>query len=101
MKKYYFEFDKNEYYGLVTVSVDENDTSTIPHVKATEIYVTDIADITVEEALKEGAPVERTKEYAFTNYVEAPNQDEDHIPTLVKRFNEYENEAILVDGSLY
>ena len=100
MKHFYYEFDENEYYGLVAVSVEENDLYTTPYKKATDIYVKAIGGISVKDVLEEATPNDRTKEYSFMKFMYAPNHQQDSINKLIQQFEETTDGVLLVDGSL-
>ncbi|NHC19569.1 hypothetical protein G6554_14955 [Bacillus sp. MM2020_4] len=100
MKQFYYEFNENEYYGLIAVSVEEDDLKTNPYKKATEFYVEYIGGETVEEVLDEAHPNLRTKEYAFMKFMYAPNHLDDNVKILIEQFEETTNGVLLIDGSL-
>lgn len=100
MKQFYYEFDENEYYGLVAVSVEENDFKTTPYKKATKMYVEVIAGGSVNEVLDEAEPNERTKEYAFMKFMNAPNTMDETVRDLIQEFEDTTDGVLLVDGSL-
>jgi hypothetical protein len=99
-KQFYYEFNENEYYGLVAVTVDENDLKTKPYRKAAEIYVKNIGGESVEELLEEALPSETTVEYALTAYIRGNGNDDYTVKELIKEFEETKNGVLLVDGSL-
>jgi hypothetical protein len=100
MKQFYYEFNENEYYGLVAVSVQDNDLKTVPYKKATEVYVKTIAGDNVEEILDEAEPNERTKEYTFMKFMKAPNHQNESVESLIRQFEETKDGALLIDSSL-
>jgi hypothetical protein len=100
-KQFYYEFDENEYYGLVVVTVDdENDLYTKPYRKAAEIYVQTIGGESVDELLEEALPNLRSLEYALGKFIKAPNNEDCTAKDLIKEFEETKNGVLLVDGSL-
>jgi hypothetical protein len=100
-KQFYYEFNENEYYGLVAVTVDENDLKTKPYRKAAEIYIQTIGGgESVDELLEEALPNERPLEYALAKFIKAPNNDDYVVKDLIKEFEETKNGVLLVDGSL-
>lgn len=100
LNQFYYEFNENEYYGLVAVNVDKSELKTKPHVKATELYLEGIGGESVEEILDDAIPNQRTKEYAFMKFAYAPNTPNQTVEELIKEFESIENGVLLVDGSL-
>jgi hypothetical protein len=99
-KQFYYEFNENEYYGLIAVSVDEHDLKTTPYKKAAEIYVKNIGGESVEELLEEALPNLRTLEYALATFLRAPNVGEYTAEELIKEFENTKNGVLLVDSAL-
>ena len=100
MKQFYYEFNENEYYGLVAVNVEENDLKTVPYKKATKMYVEVIAGDSVDEILDEAEPNLRTKEYAFMKFMNAPNTLNQTVRDLIQEFESTTDGVLLIDGSL-
>jgi len=97
--KFYFEFNEHEYYGLITVSVDDNDFVTKPHKKAAEIYAEVIAGENAIQVLDEALPHERTEHYALATFVRGIHENNPTIRDLLKQFDETENDVLLIDSS--
>ncbi|MGY3716772.1 hypothetical protein ACWE42_14735 [Sutcliffiella cohnii] len=97
--KIYVEFNKQDYYGLVTVNVDEDGFFDYVD-KATNIYVDEIAGENIEEILLEGQPKRVTKEYAFWKLANCKDSNVYTVGELLKEFEERENTCIVIDGSL-
>lgn len=100
MKRFYYEFNKNEYYALIAVSIDGNDSYTKAFKKAIEIYMKNVSGNSIEEVLQEGSPIETTMEYAFMKYMYAPNNQKRIVQSLIQEFESVENGVLLIDGSL-
>jgi hypothetical protein len=95
--KMFFEFDKQDYYGLVTVE-SEIDGYYIDD--ATEIYVETISGESVEEVLEEGHPRQVTKEYAFWKLCNCKDSGDYTVGELLKEFENMENTCVVIDGTL-
>lgn len=100
MNKFYYEFNENEYYGLITVSVDKDDLYTKPYKKAAEIYAQQIGGESAESVLSEAMPNERTKEFAFMKFAYAHDTLPYTVDKIIKGFEITENSTLLIDGSL-
>jgi hypothetical protein len=100
MKQFYYEFNENEYYTLIAVSIDENDLYTRAFKKAIEIYIENVSGSNIDEVLEEGSPNERTKEYAFMKFMYAPNNQKSTVKELIQEFESVENGVLLIDGAL-
>ena len=98
--KYYYEFDRHEYYGLIVVSIEEFNRNTAPYKKAASIYIRDIGGESVEEVLREGYPTQLTPEKAFKKFMYAPNHQDETVKTLIKQFEGMTDSVLLIDGSL-
>lgn len=101
--KRYFEFLEQEYYGLITVSVQEDVVDYAP-VEAANLYVQHIGGEGAQEVLAEGEPVERTKAEAFEIYMRKTADDEDAakmpLEVLINDFDDSKNEVLIIDGNL-
>lgn len=100
MKQFYYDFDENEYYALIAVTIESHDLKTTPYEKATEIYANIVAGGTVEQVLEEGSPTLRTKEYAFMKFLKAPDFKNETVGKVIKEFEEMKNGVLLIDSSL-
>jgi hypothetical protein len=95
--KMYFEFDKQDYYGLVTVETDPNGYYVDD---AAQVYVSTVGGESVDEVLEEGDPKEVTKEYAFWKLANYGNLGNQNVADLLRDFNALENDCVVVDGTL-
>jgi hypothetical protein len=95
--KMYFEFNKQDYYGLVTVETDENGFFIDD---ATEVYVNTVGGESIEEVLEEGQPRQVTKEYAFWKLANCKDSGGYTATELLKEFEELENTCVVIDGTL-
>ncbi|TQR21818.1 hypothetical protein [Psychrobacillus vulpis] len=99
--KYYYEFNENEYYALVVVTVEGIEPGVKPPYKqATEIYVEIVGGESVESVLEEAHPNLRTKEYAFTKVMRDPTIAEQTLKEAIKEFDSIDNGVLLIDASL-
>lgn len=98
--KVYFEFPKQDYYGLVTVTVDKNEPIMNKGLKATEVYLKTVGGESVEEILEEGLPQMVSKEYAFWKLANCNDGKDYSAKELLKEFEEMENTCVVIDGAL-
>jgi hypothetical protein len=103
----YFEFRDQEYYGLVAVKTDlssldilEKARAKIGVNKAFEVYVETIGGESVDKIKMEGYPTEISKSEALLKFLLAPDNLNESVQSLISQFEEVENNALLVDGSL-
>lgn len=95
--KMYFEFNEQDYYGLITVETDPNGYYVED---AAKIYVETIGGESTEEVLEEGQPKQVTKEYAFWKLANCKDTRSYSVDELLKEFEEMENNCVVIDGSL-
>ncbi|WP_079709772.1 hypothetical protein [Paraliobacillus ryukyuensis] len=93
----YYEFSKQEYYGLITVSTDLTRDCVYD---AAKVYSETVGGETPEEVLSEGEPELVTREYAFWKLANSKYGRDITFNEFMKEFFECENTALLVDGSL-
>ncbi|MCY8196566.1 hypothetical protein MOC90_05855 [Bacillus spizizenii] len=98
--KHYYEFRDNEYYALITVSIDEHDIYTKPHVKATELYLEHVGGESVNAVLEEADPILITEELAFLRVAQDKSVHGVCVGELLNEFQEATDAALLIDGSL-
>lgn len=104
-KKLYFEFTKQDYYGLVVVEVEQKEKETFADYygyvkKAAQIYVDMIAGESSEEVLHEGAPSEVYDHYAYWKFAQIPEHQDKLNKEVLADFHSRTNDIILIDGSL-
>jgi hypothetical protein len=95
MKKY-VEFNKQDYYGLVTVDAKEEFFID----EAAKIYIEKIAGELADDILNEGEPRVVTKEYAFWKFANCKDCAKNPVGDLLREFNDRDNDVIVIDGSL-
>lgn len=95
--KMYFEFNEQDYYGLITVETDPDGYFVDD---AAQVYVDTVGGETIEEILEEGEPVQVSKEYAFWKLANCHGMENQTLESLLKEFEESENTAVVIDGSL-
>lgn len=94
--KMYFEFVKQDYYGLVTITA--NPEGYIVD-EAAKVYV-DVIGGSVDEVLDMGFPRMVTKAYAFYKLATCEDSKKYRVEELLKEFNELEDCCIIIDGGL-
>jgi hypothetical protein len=95
--KMYFEFHKQDYYGLVTVETDPNGYFIDD---ATKVYIETVNGESAEEVLEEGQPRQVTKEYAFWKLANCKDSEDRTVGELIEEFERMENTCVVIDGSL-
>lgn len=98
--KVYFEFVKQGYYALVTVTVNKNEPIMNKGLKATEVYLEYVAGDNIDEILSEGLPQMVSKEYAFWKLANCYDSKDYSVKELLKEFEEMENTCVVIDGAL-
>ncbi len=103
----YFEFRDHEYYGLVAVKTDLADLDRIERMaakvgeeKAIKVYFETIGGESIDKIKLEGYPTQISKSEALLKFLLAPDNADVSVKNLIKQFEECENNALLVDGSL-
>lgn len=101
-QKVYYEFVDQEYYALVTVTLQDINSLQMKSgsLLATEVYAKVVGGESAEDVLEEGKPEQRTKEYAFEKFIRSAYKHGDDLAVAIKEFDEVENNVLLIDGSL-
>lgn len=95
--KLFLEFNKQDYYGLITVEAEPNSYYVDD---ATRVYVETVGGESVEEVLEEGEPRQVTKEYAFWKLANCTDSKDYSVDDLLQEFERMENTCVVIDGSL-
>lgn len=101
-QKVYYEFVDQEYYALVTVTIQNVDKLQMKSsgLLAAEVYAKVVGGESAHAVLEEGLPKLRTKEYAFEKFIRSAYKHSDDLAVAIKEFDELENNVLLIDGSL-
>lgn len=93
----YFEFNRTDYYALISVKPSKVDTM----IKAMKVYVEYVSYDSVDELRIEGLhPDEVTKEQAMLKFFLAPGSEDTPIGVLKQQFDECVDSVLLIDQSL-
>lgn len=95
--KMFFEFDKQGYYGLITVETDPNGYYVDV---AAKVYVETVGGESIKKVLEEGQPKQVTKEYAFWKLANCKDSKDYSVAELLKEFEDMENTCVVIDGTL-
>ncbi|WPK12254.1 hypothetical protein R6U77_00785 [Lysinibacillus louembei] len=99
----YFEFNKQEYYGLVAThrETSEIKVSAKSHRdQAFEIYYEAVAGDSIESVTNEGEPNEISKSEALLKFLLANDTKNDIVGELIEEFEGIKKGVVLIDGSL-
>ena len=101
-QKVYYEFVDQEYYALITVTIQDVDKLQIKSggLLAAEVYAKVVGGESVHAVLEEGMPKQRTKEYAFEKFIRSAYEYEENLGIAIKEFDEAEDNVLLIDISL-
>ncbi|MDE0582215.1 hypothetical protein ON064_04035 [Planococcus sp. A6] len=103
----YFEFNKHEYYGLVSVKINESEYEGVPialvkgvEERAYQVYLETVGGESIKEIKQEGYATQISKSEALLKFLLAEDGHETKVGDLLKQFEECENGCLLVDSSL-
>ncbi|MCM3387204.1 hypothetical protein M3649_03545 [Ureibacillus chungkukjangi] len=95
MTKFYFEFNKHEYYGLV---VSEANTYGEALEKSYQIYQSTVAGDSILDVTSEGKPDSINEKDALLKFLQGCENE--NAQDLMNEFNYTTDTALLVDGTL-
>lgn len=97
--KFYYEFDEQSYYALVTVTVEETDLYTRPYKKAIEIYQSAIKSDKVDD-VSDLMPEQVPMEIAFLKYTRSTSNLGLTVRKVHEQFIKTKDAILLLDISL-
>ena len=102
-KSMFYEFTDHEYYALIKVTIDLNETDCnffSWHIAAAKVYAREVAGESSFDVLQEADPHNVTKEYAFEKFIRTTLKQDADLVESVKDFDEMENGVLLIDMAL-
>ncbi|AKQ08611.1 hypothetical protein [Bacillus phage vB_BceS-M2] len=99
MRTNYYEFNQHEYYAMVAVTVEDGQN---PIEKSYEVYNENVGHDSPEGVKEEGEATWLSRDEAYAKYKRAVKRYEPDIRDfeLKTRFRAFENDVVLICGSL-